>query len=77
MADIALLFAEEYERSVKDARKAGGAKGEYEIDFVSYAAALAKRVKTMIGHDKIELVKWVCEPKSQIGLAASNGFFSA
>ncbi|KAK7824500.1 hypothetical protein CFP56_034294 [Quercus suber] len=77
MADIAILVAEEYERRVKDARKAGGAKGEYEIDIVSYASSLALRVKTKIGNQKMELFKWVLEPKTQIGLAASCGFFSA
>ncbi|KAF3943045.1 hypothetical protein CMV_030360 [Castanea mollissima] len=57
MSDIAMLVAEEYERRVKDARKAGGAKGEYEIDFASYASSLALRVKTKIGHQKMELFK--------------------
>ena len=77
MSDIAMLVAEEYERRVKNARKAGGAKGENEIDFVSYASSLALRVKTKIGNQKMELFKWALEPKTQIGLAASYGFFSA
>jgi hypothetical protein len=29
-----------------------------------------------IGQQKMELAKWVWEPKTHVGLAASNGFFS-
>jgi hypothetical protein len=78
MADIAILVAEEYERRVKNGRKAGGggAEGEYcEIaHLLSYASTFARSHKMK----KMELAaKWVREPKTQIGLAASNGFFSA
>ncbi|KAE7998152.1 hypothetical protein FH972_002725 [Carpinus fangiana] len=77
MADIAILVAEEYERRVKTGRKAGGGaaaeiQGEYcEFDhLVSSASTMAQSLK-------MTLAKWVREPKTQISLAASDGFFSA
>lgn len=82
MADIAILVAEEYERRVKNSKK-----NDEEIDLVSSVSVMAKRLdvsswvmnynKKIIGEEKMELAKWFFEPKSQIGLAASSGFFSA
>ena len=60
---------------------AAAAEEEEEIGFVSSVSAFAVSVrakkKKVIGEEKMEIVKWVSEPKSQIGLAAFNGFFSA
>ncbi|XP_035550769.1 uncharacterized protein LOC118349595 [Juglans regia] len=79
MADIAILVAEEYERRVRDAGKvAGGGEAGFGVDLVSSASALAQRLQVKIGSEKIELVKyWVREPRSQISMAATTGFFSA
>ena len=66
---------------VTAAAAAAGAEEEEEIGFVSSVSAIAVSVrakkKKVIGEEKMEIVKWVSEPKSQIGLAAFNGFFSA
>ncbi|CAL9001321.1 unnamed protein product [Prunus brigantina] len=79
MADIAILVAEEYERRVKNARKAGSAEGDHQLetDLFSCVSVMAHSLHKKIGQEKMEFVKWVMEPKSQIGLEASNGFFSA
>lgn len=93
MSDIAMLVAEEYERRVKNSKKSGGGGGgggcggggaaAEEIGFVSSVSAIAMRlegsswVKKAVGEENTEIVKWILEPKSQIGLAAINGFFSA
>lgn len=79
MSDIAILVAEEYERRVRDARKAAGcAETGFGIDLLSSASALVQRLQTKIGSEKMELVKyWVREPRSQISMAASTGLFSA
>ncbi|KAK6922950.1 hypothetical protein RJ641_011254 [Dillenia turbinata] len=82
MADIAILVAEEYERRIKNARRSGA---QEEIDLVSYVSVWVKRIdgsasswlKTKFGDDKIETVKWILDPKTEIGLAASSGLFSA
>jgi hypothetical protein len=37
----------------------------------------AQSIKNNIGKEKMELLKLVLEPRSQVSLAASNGFFSA
>ena len=75
MADIAMLVAEEYERRVKSSRKGG----EASTDLASCVSVLAQTLQEKIGKEKMEfLVKWVKEePRSQIGLEASQGFFSA
>ncbi|KAE9449965.1 hypothetical protein C3L33_18142, partial [Rhododendron williamsianum] len=81
MADIAMLVAEEYERRVKNSRKIGGENEE--IDLFSSVSVLARGVEWSswinrnIGEEKMELVKKAMEPRSQIGVAAVNGFFSA
>ena len=77
MSDIAILVAEEYERRVKNSRKAAGGEGDMEINWVSCASVLAQSIKNNIGKEKMELLKLVMEPRSQVSLAASNGFFSA
>ncbi|XVF15125.1 hypothetical protein REPUB_Repub09cG0122400 [Reevesia pubescens] len=76
MADIAMLVAEEYERRVKISRTKVGAETE-EINLVSCVAVFAEMVKSKIGQKKIEVLKLALVPKSQIGVAAFNGAFSA
>ncbi|KAI4345204.1 hypothetical protein L6164_012347 [Bauhinia variegata] len=84
MADIAILVAEEYERRVRNlkkvARGGGGGDGAGEdrkIDMVSCVSAVAERMRDKIGAEKKESLNWVWDPKTQIGIAASNSFFSA
>ncbi|KAK9271571.1 hypothetical protein L1049_001932 [Liquidambar formosana] len=84
MTDIAMLVAEEYERRMSNSGKSGGAYGEDEVGLASCVSVLAKGfggssswLKNKIGQEKMEMLKWVLEPRSQIGLAAFNGFFSA
>ncbi|KAJ6740771.1 hypothetical protein OIU79_000813 [Salix purpurea] len=77
MSDIAILVAEENERRVKNSRKAAGGEGGVEINWVSSASVMAKSIKDRIGKEKTELLRLVLEPKSQVSLAASDGFFSA
>ncbi|KAK6924139.1 hypothetical protein RJ641_010339 [Dillenia turbinata] len=82
MADIAILVAEEYERRIKNARRSGA---QEEVDFVTYVSIWVKRIdgsasswlKSKFEDDKNEIVKRVLEPKTEIGLAASSGLFSA
>lgn len=74
-------MAEEYERRVKNSRKMGTESEE--IDLFYYVSYLAQRVhgsfhiKSNFGEGKMELLKWVNEPKTKIGTAAITGFFSA
>lgn len=89
MSDIAMLVAEEYERRVKNSRKSHGGAGanDEEIELLSHVSVSAKRVdhlrgpfsliKKKIGGEKVDMVKRVLEPKTEIGDAASNCFFSA
>ncbi|GLT44003.1 hypothetical protein SLA2020_179220 [Shorea laevis] len=81
MADIAILVAEEYERRIKNSRKEneGVERGEGQVPVVSSVSVLVGRMKArVVGHQSMEVVKrFGLEPKSQIALAASNGFFSA
>ncbi|KAG5241750.1 hypothetical protein IMY05_007G0075300 [Salix suchowensis] len=65
MSDIAILVAEENERRVKNSRKAAGGEGDVEINWVSRASVMAKRIKDKIGKEKTELLRLVLEPKSQ------------
>lgn len=85
MADIAMLVAEEYERRVNNLRKLA-AEREMTIKQnnnaapATAAATTADVVNVSIVADGIKIrkfVKWVLEPKSQITLAAFDGFFSA
>lgn len=85
MADIAILVAEEYERRVKNSRKSGE-----EIELLSCVGVLGQKFKgsssawireklILMKEEKMvgNLVKGGLYPKSQMSLAASNGFFSA
>ena len=76
MADIAMLVAEEYERRVRISRSKVGAEKQ-DINLVSCVAVLVQKVKSKIGQERIEVVKLALEPKSQIGIEAFNGAFSA
>ncbi|KAM6563737.1 hypothetical protein CsatB_023735 [Cannabis sativa] len=73
MTDIAILVAEEFERRVSHSRK----EGNQEISMVSCVSMVAQSVVEKIGQQKVEFLKTLLEPKTQIGLAASDGFFSA
>ncbi|GMN33582.1 hypothetical protein TIFTF001_004239 [Ficus carica] len=78
MTDIAILVAEEFERRISALpRKDVGSKGRQETGLVSCVSVLSQSLKEKIGEEKMEILNWVMEPKTQIGLAASNGFFSA
>lgn len=79
MTDIAILVAEEFERRVSHLRKAGRDSEADQMDLVSCVSMLAQTIKNKIAENqKMDyFVKWAREPKTQIGLAASNGFFSA
>ncbi|GLU13172.1 hypothetical protein SLE2022_298170 [Rubroshorea leprosula] len=82
MADIAMsmLIAEDYQRRVKHSRKEkdGGEREEGRVGLVSFVSVLAGRIRARIGHQTVEVVeRFGLEPKSQIALAASSGFFSA
>ncbi|KAF5749932.1 hypothetical protein HS088_TW03G00259 [Tripterygium wilfordii] len=78
MSDIAMLVAEEYERRIKNSRKASGAAaaegggGELEIRFgTSWVSNFGQKMKKL--SEQINKM----EPKTQIGVAATDGFFSA
>ncbi|KAI6699672.1 hypothetical protein NL676_013996 [Syzygium grande] len=89
MADIAILVAEEYERRIKNYPRMnlkveeGGAGDRFDglsLRMVgSSVSSFSERVmkKMMREAKKLEMVKWVLEPKSPLSLAASNGLFSA
>lgn len=80
MTDIAILVAEEFERRVKmDSINVGSCEKLQVMDLVSGFSELTQSLlkKKIIGNKRMELLNWVMEPKTQIGLAASNGFFSA
>ncbi|KAF7849883.1 hypothetical protein BT93_L0169 [Corymbia citriodora subsp. variegata] len=89
MADIAILVAEEYERRTKNYPKMklkveeGGVGDRFEgmsLRLVSSSvSSFSDRVKKrMVGEEKkLEMVKWVLEPRSSLSLAASDGLFSA
>ncbi|KAG8640932.1 hypothetical protein MANES_13G088201v8 [Manihot esculenta] len=79
MADIAILVAEEYERGIKNSRKVStDCDSDMKVgNWISYISFLSERVKNKIRLQNIEAAKWVLEPKTKIGLAAFNNFFSA
>lgn len=83
MADIAMLVAEEYERRINNLRKLAAEREMINKETNNAAvatAATADVVSVSIVADGIKIrkfVKWVLEPKSQITLAAFDGFFSA
>ncbi|ESR41342.1 hypothetical protein CICLE_v10026857mg [Citrus x clementina] len=88
MADIAMLVAEEYERRVNNLRKLA-AEREMTIKqnnnaapATATAAATTAEVvnvfdRGLMGSRSENLSSGVLEPKSQITLAAFDGFFSA
>ncbi|GAA0155581.1 hypothetical protein LIER_13278 [Lithospermum erythrorhizon] len=82
MADIAMLVAEEYERRVRNSRKIGvdGEEMNFSVGLYGLARGAGKSfswIKETIKEDKLEMIKKSLEPKSQIGVAASHGLFSA
>ncbi|KAJ4831094.1 hypothetical protein Tsubulata_006091 [Turnera subulata] len=86
MADIAILVAEEYERLVKNSsgKQVGGGGGGMDISWattpISLMSGAIKRNKMMSQPTNIQVILpagIIIEPKSQISVAASNGFFSA
>ncbi|PON65262.1 hypothetical protein PanWU01x14_117790 [Parasponia andersonii] len=80
MTDIAILVAEEFERRVSHShsRKDVGIEAKQETrSMVSWVSMVAQSVKDRIGDENMEFFKHVFDPKTQIGLAASDGFFSA
>ncbi|GFP96256.1 hypothetical protein PHJA_001769700 [Phtheirospermum japonicum] len=80
MADIAMLVAEEYERRVRKSRKSGE-----EIELLSCVEILALNLKRSSSSSSSWIERTIftrlgqkgLEPKSQMSLAATNGFFSA
>ncbi|KAL9669460.1 hypothetical protein QQ045_007007 [Rhodiola kirilowii] len=64
MSDIAMLVAEEYERRMKNSRRLGVEDDE-------------EKKLTVVSIDVNGVLEKVLKPRSQISLAASNGFFSA
>ncbi|KAK2655875.1 hypothetical protein Ddye_008927 [Dipteronia dyeriana] len=83
MADIAMLVAEEYERRVK---LQGSSRNREDDDDQNQMMMMIKKSNNIfdfkwINNNFVEIVKheWILllEPKTQIALAASNGFFSA
>ncbi|KAF5737879.1 hypothetical protein HS088_TW13G00770 [Tripterygium wilfordii] len=84
--DSALSFyyiSEEYERRINNSRETsaaaeGGGRGGGG-DHLEISFAASNFVQKLSGKvvKKMELVNWSLEPKTQIGLAASDGFFSA
>lgn len=80
MADIAMLVAEEYERRMKIAKKMMGseAAAKLEMGFVSIRG-LNKEfnwVSSELMHVRVA-VNRVLEPRTQMGVEALSGFFSA
>ncbi|KAG6604012.1 hypothetical protein SDJN02_03903, partial [Cucurbita argyrosperma subsp. argyrosperma] len=83
MADIAILVAEEYERRMKNPRQAQETQkledlsSGVSISATASAIRMKKMMEIAIQNAEMTEFKWVFEPKSQIGRAASTGFFSA
>ncbi|KAL2240896.1 uncharacterized protein LOC105171235 [Sesamum indicum] len=90
MADIAILVAEEYERRVKSSRKSGGEEiqllscaGVLGQNLRGSSSASSSWMKEKLMSMKEEKMGGIMvkgaglEPKSQLSLAARNGFFSA
>ncbi|KAM0971315.1 hypothetical protein ACFX13_019523 [Malus domestica] len=77
MADIAILVAEEYERTVKNGQKDDDHHQQLKSELASCVSVSVQTLQKKIGHRKMEFVKWAKEPRSQVGLEASNGFFSS
>ncbi|KAI9117080.1 hypothetical protein K1719_012079 [Acacia pycnantha] len=91
MADIAMLVAEEYERSVRSAKKAasastagggGGSGGLSDSDErrrfeMVYTVAQGLKHKFDEERSQILSYNWVWEPRTQFSVAVSHSFFSA
>ncbi|CAL1380198.1 unnamed protein product [Linum trigynum] len=88
MADIAILVAEEYERRLnRERRNSAAVASERKVDHVhlveinanweSAAAAAAENLRSKMVEMLKTTKKVLVEPKSQVSLAASTGFFSA
>ncbi|KAK3211931.1 hypothetical protein Dsin_016637 [Dipteronia sinensis] len=86
MADIAMLVAEEYERRVK-LQSSSRNREDHDDQNQNQIMVMIKKsnnifdFKWINNNSYVEIVKhkWILllEPKTQIALAASNGFFSA
>ncbi|KAE8696028.1 RING/FYVE/PHD zinc finger superfamily protein [Hibiscus syriacus] len=72
MADIAMLVAEEYERRLRN--RVGPAK---QAESGSCVAMLGLKLKGKIGDLRIEVPRLGFEPKSEVGVVAFHGAFSA
>lgn len=74
-----MVVAEEYERRAKScSRKIGANNDGQEIELLSPSFSVsAGRFDGVWKKFGEEIVMWVLEPKSQVGLAAVNGVFSA
>ncbi|KAL5753625.1 hypothetical protein ACOSP7_021845 [Xanthoceras sorbifolium] len=80
MADIAILVAEEYERRVKKgsrSREDGGGGGDGDDQLMVMIRKNKIDFNWMAEKIKNVQIVQLLEPKTQIGLAASDGFFSA
>ena len=72
MADIAMLVAEEYERRLKMVKKMSSDNPKT----MSFLAS----IKTTIAvgdHNLFNQIKVIIDPKTQLGVAALHGLFSA
>ncbi|KAE8706839.1 RING/FYVE/PHD zinc finger superfamily protein [Hibiscus syriacus] len=70
-----MLVAEEYERRLRN--QVGAGQQAVVMNSGSCIAELGLKLKSKIGHLRIEVSKLGFEPKSQIGVAAFHGAFSA
>ncbi|KAL0432004.1 UNVERIFIED_CONTAM: hypothetical protein Sradi_0826400 [Sesamum radiatum] len=82
MADIAMLVAEEYERRVKSSRNAAevdlSSLGSNCVGFLGGQMINLRRFKSSVWiKEKVMTVVMALEPKSQMSVAATDGFFSA
>ncbi|KNA18692.1 hypothetical protein SOVF_068380 [Spinacia oleracea] len=76
MADIAMIVAEEYERRVKMMRKKSIGVDETKPTS-SFLAPLERLRDYNLFHETHIQIKVVDHPKSQLGVAALDGLFSA
>lgn len=78
MADIALLVVEEFERRKSLQKEFEGQEVPTLTSCFSVFVSGVKEIDLVKeGRVQFEVVKRVLEPKSVVGLAAVNGFFSA
>lgn len=78
MSDIALLLAEDYEKIVAEKFKIPG-EGEsiMQVSGASIKVHIPRLKENVMMVENRELFKRVCEPKTQISIAALNNLFSA